>query len=83
MNLKDKQLQIGPLLAEWEYFYNHKRPHASIHGKTPYERYLELEKQVPTQENVTGKYWEKPEIIRPRNYQYLILVKKLGLSHMS
>jgi transposase InsO family protein len=83
LNLRDKDLQLEPLLAEWEHFYNHDRPHASLNGKTPYERYLELENLIPTQGEVTGKYWEKPEDIRPRNYQYLTLVKKLGMSQMS
>lgn len=40
LNLRNKTLQIEPLLAEWEHFYNHKRPHASLNGKTPHERYL-------------------------------------------
>lgn len=34
-----------------------------LNGKTPYERYLELEKDIPTQPEVTGKYWEKDEVI--------------------
>jgi hypothetical protein len=83
LNLRDKNLPIEPLLAEWEQFYNHKRPHASLNGKTPYERYLELEKHIPTQPEVAGKYWEKDEVIRPRRYQYLTLFKKIGSSHMS
>ncbi|MGE0207429.1 MAG: IS481 family transposase, partial [Candidatus Babeliales bacterium] len=57
LNLRDKNLQLQPLVAEWEYFYNHKRPHASLNEKTPYERYLELGDLTPTQEDVTGKYW--------------------------
>jgi transposase InsO family protein len=30
LNLKDKTLPIEPLLADWEHFYNHQRPHASL-----------------------------------------------------
>ncbi|RDH39837.1 MAG: IS481 family transposase, partial [Candidatus Aquirickettsiella gammari] len=56
-NLKDKTLPIEPLLADWEHFYNHQRPHASLNGKTPYEHYLALEKQIPIQTTVTEKYW--------------------------
>jgi len=81
--LRDKTLQLEPLLTEWEHFYNYKRPTASLNGKTPYERYLELANVTPTQEDVTGKYWEKPENIRPRSYQYLTLIKKLEVSQMS
>jgi hypothetical protein len=44
---------------------------------------LELANVTPTQEDVTGKYWEKPENIRPRSYQYLTLIKKLEVSQMS
>lgn len=83
LNLRDKTLQLEPLLAEWEYFYNHNRPHASLNGKTPYERYLELKEHIPIQPEVTGKYWEKEEIIRPRNYQYLRHLQKGSMSHMS
>ena len=83
LNLKDKTLQIEPLLADWERFYNYKRPHSSLNGKTPYEHYLELENVTPTQGEVTDKYWEKSENIRPRNYQYLTLIRKSKLSQMS
>jgi transposase InsO family protein len=82
LNLKNK-LPLESLLADWEHFYNHKRPHDALYGKTPYERYLELEKYIPTQTDVTTQYWKKTEIIRPRNYQYLSTIKKFGLSHMS
>ena len=83
VNLKDQTLPLEPLLAAWERFYNYQRPHASLQGKTPYERYRELETQVPTQGEVTVKYWSKCEVIRPRNYRYLTIMKKAALSHMS
>ncbi|WP_417794462.1 hypothetical protein [Terasakiella pusilla] len=28
-------------MAEWEDYYNLHRPHAGLHGKTPYERLRE------------------------------------------
>lgn len=83
LQLKDRNLNIKPLLSEWEHFYNYKRPHSSLNGKTPYERYLELKQQTPIQPDVTGKYWEKEKIIRPRNYRYLAMLKKTKMSHMS
>ena len=33
LNLKDRVLPLEYLLAEWEYFYNYLRPHASLGGK--------------------------------------------------
>jgi len=47
LNLRDMSLVLELLLADWEHFYNHKRPHASLKGKTPYEHYLELKEQIP------------------------------------
>ena len=83
LDLKNKSLCLEPLLADWERFYNHERPHASLNGKTPYERYLELEKATPTQPDVTMAYLEKPEEIKPRNNKYLTWVNQFRLSHMS
>lgn len=83
LNLKDRNINIELLLAEWEHFYNYKRPHSSLNHKTPYELYLELKQQTPIQPDVTGKYWEKEEVIRIKNYQYLSILKKTKMSHMS
>ncbi len=83
LNLRDKSLVLEPLLAEWEHFYNFKRPHASLKGKTPHERYLELKEQIPIQPDITENYWEKPEEIRPRNSKYFAWLKQRNLSHMS
>lgn len=63
----EKNLDLAPRLLEWQNFYNHKRPHASLNGKTPYEKLLELERLIPIQPDVTGKYWEKEVDIIPRN----------------
>lgn len=63
----EKNMELAPRLLEWQNFYNHKRPHASLNGKTPYEKFLELENIIPIQPDVTGKYWEKEVDIVPRN----------------
>lgn len=81
LNLKDLSLPLEKLLAEWEHFYNHKRPHASLKGKTPYEKYLELEDKIPFQGDVTQAYWDSPsEAIVPRNSKYLDWIKEHKLS---
>lgn len=77
INLEDPSLNISGLLTEWEHYYNYKRPHASLRGKTPYEQYLAVEEKVPMQGEVTGAYWDSNEIILPRNYDYYKLVKNL------
>jgi transposase InsO family protein len=43
----EKDMELAPRLLEWQNFYNHKRPHASLNGKTPYEKFLELEDTIP------------------------------------
>jgi transposase InsO family protein len=63
----EKNMDLAPRLLEWQNFYNHKRPHSSLKGKTPYERYQELEHLIPIQPDITGKYWEKDVVIVPRN----------------
>jgi transposase InsO family protein len=67
---KERNLELAPRLLEWQRFYNHQRPHASLNGKTPYEKFLELEHLIPIQPEVTVKYWEKHIEIIPRNSQW-------------
>ena len=67
---KERTIDLAPKLLEWQNFYNHKRPHASLNGKTPYEKYLELEHLIPIQPDVTRTYWEKQVEIIPRNSKW-------------
>jgi len=64
---KERTLQLADRLLEWQNFYNHKRPHASLNGMTPYEKLLSVEHLIPIQPEVTAKYWEKDEEIHSRN----------------
>jgi len=70
IDLNDKQVDLNALLSEWVHFYNHKRPHSSLNGKTPYEKYLELESQIPIQPEVTGWFWESEHNLVPRCSKY-------------
>lgn len=86
LNLKDPNLPLEKLVAEWEHFYNHQRPHASLHGKTPYEKYLEVASKAPWQGEVTQQYWDgKPEQLVPRcsKYYFWLKEKEALLSQMS
>lgn len=85
----ERNMSLSPKLLEWQRFYNHKRPHASLNGKTPYEKYQELEHLIPIQPEVTAKYWEKHEEVHSRNsrWYYHFLKSKnprcLEISHLT
>jgi hypothetical protein len=73
-------------VAEWEHFYNYKRPHLSLNGRTPYEKYLEVEGKIPLQGEVTQDYWDgKAEQLVPRcsKYYFWLKEKELALSQIS
>lgn len=81
---KELKLEVlKPKLSEWEYFYNHQPPHESLKGKTPYERFDELQAVLPFDGDIRKAYWEKQEEILPRNHQYLQFRKKQKVSHIS
>jgi transposase InsO family protein len=48
-------------VIKWQQFYNTKRPHSVWGGKSPYKRYLELEKELPIQPEATLEYWSHYE----------------------
>lgn len=70
VNLDGDISSLNKLLNDWEDFYNHKRPHSSLRGKTPWEKYLELENQVPIQPEVNGWFWESKHQLVPRCSKY-------------
>ncbi|WP_394801627.1 integrase core domain-containing protein [Chryseobacterium cucumeris] len=37
--LSDPDLNLNTLATQWQEFYNKKRPHSSLNGKTPWENY--------------------------------------------
>lgn len=76
VNLSDKSLDLNALAIEWQNFYNKKRPHSSLKGKTPYQKFKLVEKLLPIQPDVTKKFWESNEEVIPRNYQYLKYIKQ-------
>ncbi len=43
-------------LAEWQHYYNWERPHSSLNGKTPVEKYVELMYETPLQEEISIKF---------------------------
>ena len=75
IDLSDKSLDLNALAIEWQDFYNKKRLHSSLKGKTPYQKLKQVEKLIPIQPDVTKKFWESEEKVIPRNYQYLKFLK--------
>lgn len=47
---------IAERLAEWERFYNEVRPHGSLGGKPPQQRWAEVAELTPTREEVDARY---------------------------
>jgi transposase InsO family protein len=43
-------------LEAWQDYYNQGRPHGSLHGKTPWERWLELLHQTPYRDEIEALY---------------------------
>ncbi|MCY1719121.1 integrase core domain-containing protein [Prolixibacteraceae bacterium Z1-6] len=64
------------LAANWQGFYNNKRPHSSLDGKTPMQKFKTVEKDIPIQPEVTLLFMDSCETIWPRSYEYLKLRNK-------
>ncbi|WP_426480013.1 integrase core domain-containing protein [Chryseobacterium sp. CBSDS_008] len=45
-------LSDADLAIEWQEFYNKKRPHSSLNGKTPWEKLQSLEHLIPIQPDI-------------------------------
>jgi transposase InsO family protein len=78
VDLKRSDLQEE--LGYWEHYYNWDRPHSSLKGKTPNEKYVELMFKTPLHEEVSAKYDPKKEHILVHAYHKNFAVKKLKQS---
>ena len=75
IDLSDKTLDLNAMAMEWQEFYNKKRPHSSLNGKTPMQKLKSVEHLIPIQPDVSEKFLESNEEILPRNYEYLKFIK--------
>lgn len=82
-DLPNPCLDLNRLVLEWQEFYNHKRPHSSLNGKTPHEKFMEVEHLIPTQPEITAMFWESKECIFPRNYEYYNLIRNKKTTFLS
>ena len=71
---------LDTLLAEWQHYYNWERPHSSLHGKTPMERYFELVDKTPFSDEVLDSYDPAKERIQEQNYALDFALRKLKQS---
>jgi len=70
-DLSDESLDMEFLAIDWQNFYNKKRPHSSLSGKTPWQKLKSVEHLIPIQPDVTKQFWDSEEKVWPRNYEYL------------
>jgi transposase InsO family protein len=75
VDLADSELALR--LEEWQFSYNWHRPHSSLRGKTPMERYCELLEQTPLNEEACQDYDADKELVQERNYKIEMQLRKL------
>lgn len=73
--LEDAELEDR--LAEWQFYYNWRRPHGALNGKTPVERAHELSEITPYWDEIGARYDAAKERIQEKNYKYDLRLKKL------
>lgn len=67
VGLKDPDLHEK--LEEWQDYYNEFRPHGSLNGKTPWERWWDLAIKTPYTDEVIALYDDSSERLRLQNYR--------------
>jgi transposase InsO family protein len=67
-NIELKRKNLAEELGYWEQYYNWQRPHSSLGGKTPNEKYTELMFQTPLHEEVSQQYNPSKEPILVHGY---------------
>lgn len=64
-------------LSEWQHYYNWRRPHGALKGKTPMQRASELSKDTPYWDDLSALYDPTKERIQERNYQVDLRLREL------
>ena len=67
VDLKDPDLSMQ--VAEWQHYHNWDRPHGSLNGKSPMDRYFELIDKTPFWDDVEGNHDRSKERFRDPNYR--------------
>jgi transposase InsO family protein len=64
-------------LQEWQHHYNWERPHGSLNGRAPIDRFFDLIQQTPLQEEVSKDFDDKKERIQSQDYASEMRFRKL------
>lgn len=78
IDLQDSELSRK--LRDWQDYYNEFRPHGSLNGKTPWEKWNELVMKTPYHDEVEAAFDESKERLRLQNYRDDLYWQKLKLS---
>ena len=65
---KDSELQSK--LIVWEEYYNKQRAHSSLHNRTLWEKYKNLENAIPSIKEIQESYDTAKELFAAQNYKY-------------
>ena len=76
-NTNIKEPTLAHQLNEWVEYYNRQRSHSSLKGKTPWEKYQELEHLVPSKDEVYKNYDSSRERFVIQNYHQDQLLKAI------
>ena len=69
--------ELADRLSEWQHYYNWRRPHGALHGKTPMQRVCKLGNSTPFWEDVSVLYDPAKERFQERNYQVDLKLRKV------
>jgi transposase InsO family protein len=64
-------------LQEWQHYYNWDRPHGSLKGASPMDKFFDLIKKTPYWDQVEMNYCRSNERIREQNYRRDLQLKKM------
>jgi len=78
IDLKDPQL--NDRLEEWQHYYNWNRPHSSLGGKTPMDKWSECLDKIPYSDEVCAQYDPKKERIQEANYSLDLKLRQIRRS---
>ena len=74
-NIKDPALPVQ--LKDWVEYYNKRRSHSSLKGKTPWEKYEELKHLIPSIEDVYKSYNLSKERFIMQSYKHDQAIKSI------